>query len=320
MDSKTARLAAIGITVGTLLGLAAVTVPAAADDAAPPATTATTSTTTTPSLASEEVTELRAPSTASASASVVAAFASPTLTVTPRTGLAPGGQTVTVVGRGFDPTRNGGVGVYVVFGPKEPDYATNAETFRSAKWVHPGATPSAGQAPLAADGSFTTTIEVVAGYTTTSGRTIDCRVLGCSVLTMAAHGTPDRSQDAQVAVTFASGGTTAPGTGASSGGGSAPMGTAGPGAPGGSTDGAGTSGAHAVLGSSRARSAGTTSASSGATSTGGPAGSLAQTGTESGPALVVGAGAVLAGAALVVASRRRESGTVRRWPDPTHCS
>jgi LPXTG-motif cell wall-anchored protein len=209
------------------------------------------------------------------------------------------------------------VGVYVVFGPKEADFATNAETFRSAKWIHPGATPSAGQAPLAADGSFTTTIEVVAGYTTSSGRQIDCRVLGCSILTMAAHGVPDRSQDTQASLTFASGGTTVPASPAPSGGGSTPMNVAAS-AAGGSTSGTGTSAGPSVLGASSARQSGTTS--SGASSTGRVTGSLAQTGTESGPPLAVGAGAVLAGAGLVVASRRRESGTVRRWPDRTHCS
>ena len=35
-----------------------------------------------------------------------------------------------MTGSGFDPNANNGFGIYVVFGPKNADYATNAERSR----------------------------------------------------------------------------------------------------------------------------------------------------------------------------------------------
>ena len=64
--------------------------------------------------------------------------------VSPATGVNPAGQTVTVTGSGFDPVRNNGFGVYVVFGPRTADWTTNANAYLAAKWVHSGATASAG--------------------------------------------------------------------------------------------------------------------------------------------------------------------------------
>ena len=46
----------------------------------------------------------------------------------------------------------------------------------------------------AADGSFSTTLEVTSTFTTPAGD-IDCGTTACAVITFAAHGSPDRSQD-----------------------------------------------------------------------------------------------------------------------------
>src|SRR5437868_39306 len=80
--------------------------------------------------------------------------AGPATTVAPATGLNPDGQDLTVRGNGFSATANNGFGVYVVFGPKGDDYATNANAFQASQWVHKGAKPGSGQTLMNADGSF----------------------------------------------------------------------------------------------------------------------------------------------------------------------
>ncbi|MFD0684305.1 hypothetical protein [Actinomadura fibrosa] len=132
--------------------------------------------------------------------------AGPGTTVTPASGLDPGGQDLTVHGSGFSATANNGFGVYVVFGPKNADYATNANAFQASKWVHKGATPSAGQDVMNADGTFDVTLPgVKAQYTDGDGNRVDCLTTQCYVITMAAHGVPDRSQDSFTPVTFTGG-------------------------------------------------------------------------------------------------------------------
>jgi hypothetical protein len=120
------------------------------------------------------------------------------LTVAP-TSFPAGTATLTVTGSGFDTAGNG---VYVVFGPitEAPAYYSDPSIYGAFKWVHVGATESPAEAPLAADGSFSTTLDVTSTFTTPAGD-IDCAVTACAVITFAAHGSPDRSQDVCVAVT-----------------------------------------------------------------------------------------------------------------------
>lgn len=145
------------------------------------------------------------------------------LRVSPTANLAPGGQSVTVSGSGFDAARNNGFGVYVVFGPRRADFHRNANAFASAVWVHRGGS-GGGQARMSAAGTFTVTLTAKAKYTDGDGRAVDCAATGCYVMAFAAHGVPDRSQDAFVPVSFRgsrSSGGTAPG-GTTSGGGPGP--------------------------------------------------------------------------------------------------
>ncbi|TDD35833.1 hypothetical protein E1287_12660 [Actinomadura sp. KC06] len=135
--------------------------------------------------------------------------AGPATTVTPATGADPAGQDLAVQGSGFDPAANGGLGVYVVFGPKVPDYWTNAGAFQASKWVHKN---GAGENKLNADGTFALTLPgVKAKYTDGSGKAVDCLTTQCYVITMAAHGSADRSQDTFTPVTFVGGENPGPG-------------------------------------------------------------------------------------------------------------
>ena len=107
--------------------------------------------------------------------------------------LQSGSTTLTITGSGFLTEGNG---VYVVFGPitPAPGYHADPSIYGAFKWVHAGAGESPVEAPLAADGSFATTLEVTSEFTTPAGD-IDCAVTVCAVITFAAHGSPDRSQD-----------------------------------------------------------------------------------------------------------------------------
>jgi hypothetical protein len=277
-------LAAAGCAVAVAVPAAAQDAPASVDPSAtttsspttstaptatpPPATTttSTTSTTATPTVAT--------PTEPSPLVARDLRAGTPTVRVTPSSGLLPdGGTTITVTGSGFDPVKNNKVGVYVVFGPKDPGtYFSDANRFLAAVWVHPGGgAGGSGQAEMAADGSFTVTLPrpgglpLTATYTDGNGIPVDCRVTGCQVITMAAHGVPDRSQDTFTPVSFAATGGS-PAT-------TAPPGVAGTDAMGAST-GTGT-GASTGGGTSGASPAGSTT--TGAT---GASGSLAQTGAD----------------------------------------
>ncbi|MFI7024012.1 HtaA domain-containing protein [Micromonospora sp. NPDC049900] len=128
--------------------------------------------------------------------------ATPSVTVDPSAALDPEGTSVTVTGSGFDPDANGGVGVYVAFGPKVDNHWTNSRPYKPVKWVHKNASSSAAQVKLAADGTFSTTLDLVPSYTDGNGDTVDCTVTQCYVLTFAAHASSDRSQDTFTPVTF----------------------------------------------------------------------------------------------------------------------
>ena len=124
-------------------------------------------------------------------------------------GPLPGGQnTLVVSGQGF---ATGGNGIYVVFGPvtPAPGYYMDPSLYGSFKWVTPGGAETPATAPLAPDGSFSTTLEVTSLMTTSAGQ-IDCAATPCAVITFAAHGSPDRSQDTCTAVSFTSDGTGSP--------------------------------------------------------------------------------------------------------------
>lgn len=107
--------------------------------------------------------------------------------------LPAGGTTLTVTGQGFATTGNG---IYVVFGPitPAPGYYSDPSLYGAFKWVFVGGTDTPATASLAEDGSFSTTLEVTSPFTTPAGE-VDCSVTTCAVITFAAHGSPDRSQD-----------------------------------------------------------------------------------------------------------------------------
>ena len=123
------------------------------------------------------------------------ASAAPRLQVSPGSGLPRDGATVTVTGSGYNPD---GVGIYVAWCKVVPQYWTSADNCADARWVHTGGA-GAGQAPMSPAGTFSVqlTISPTIGDTSclTAGR--------CSVLSMAAHGSSDRSQDAFASVGFA---------------------------------------------------------------------------------------------------------------------
>jgi hypothetical protein len=125
----------------------------------------------------------------------------PDVSIEPAGPLPAGSVTLTVSGIGFEPAGNG---IYVVFGPvtPAPGYYLDPSIYGSFKWIHAGANESPAEAPLAADGSFGTTLEVVSTFATPAGE-VDCAITACAVITFAAHGSPDRSQDTCTAVSFA---------------------------------------------------------------------------------------------------------------------
>jgi hypothetical protein len=134
------------------------------------------------------------------------------ITVEPTGPLPTGPTTLTVTGTGFSPA---GTGIYVVFGPitPAPGYYLDPSIYGAFKWVHAGASQSPVEAPLAEDGSFALTLDVTSMLPPSTGA-VDCAVTACGVITFAAHGSPDRSQDTCAAVSFVAGAATSPGASA----------------------------------------------------------------------------------------------------------
>ncbi len=135
------------------------------------------------------------------------AASGPAVTVEPTGPLATGAQTLTVSGTGFDAVGNNGNGVYVVFGPitPAPGYYMDPSVYSPGlKWVHPGAASSPAEAVMAADGSFTTTLDIQSSFDNPAGP-VDCAVVACAVITIGAHGSQDRSQDTCTLVPFVAG-------------------------------------------------------------------------------------------------------------------
>jgi hypothetical protein len=142
------------------------------------------------------ISALAAVTMAGSLAAASAANAAPTLTVTPTVNLDPAAPvTLTVTGSGYSGAAGGGTGIYLAFGPKSASgaaFVASQAQLGASKWTHLGATPSAGQATLNADGTFSTTLTVNASY-----GSVNCRVVQCGVITVAAHGDfSDRTQDA----------------------------------------------------------------------------------------------------------------------------
>ena len=131
------------------------------------------------------------------------AASGPSVLVEPVRPLPVGIQTLTVTGSGFDPAGNRGNGIYVVFGPivPAPTYYLDPSIYAAFKWVHPTGQDSSAESPMAADGSFSTTLEVPSSFEGPMG-SIDCTAVPCAVITFGAHGSQDRSQDTCTALTF----------------------------------------------------------------------------------------------------------------------
>jgi hypothetical protein len=127
-----------------------------------------------------------------------------TITIAPATNLCRSSATVTVSGTGFNATSNNAFGIYVVYGPFDPTtYFSDALVYGAAKWVHTGAPNSSGQAPMNLNGSFSTTLTFPAQYTDGHGNSVDCTTTQCRIVTFAAHGVPDRTQDSSAVISFA---------------------------------------------------------------------------------------------------------------------
>jgi hypothetical protein len=129
-----------------------------------------------------------------------AGAAGPSVTVAPSINVARQGTSFVIKGSGFSATANGGLGVYVAFGPKPSlhpaDWFNKIEYYQSAVWVHPGGTGTATNKPMNPNGTFQFTLTNGNGspIQPTYGST-DCTRIQCGVVTMAAHGSSDRSQD-----------------------------------------------------------------------------------------------------------------------------
>ncbi len=119
-----------------------------------------------------------------------------------------GTSTVTVSGRGFDAQARSDTGIYVLFGPitAAPDYYMDPSTYGAFKWVYLGGVDSQATAPMTVDGTFTTTLDIPSDFTASAGP-VDCAAVPCAIITIAAHGAPDRSQDTCAEVQFVTAGT-----------------------------------------------------------------------------------------------------------------
>ncbi|WP_083308444.1 neocarzinostatin apoprotein domain-containing protein [Corynebacterium sp. HMSC064E08] len=149
--------------------------------------------------------------------------------------LNPSGDTIRVEGKGF---KTSGPGIYVGIAQNDQMDVTNADSFGpDTKFV------STSRGNLKSDGSFSVDLPVSAKF-----GTADCMQNACSVYTIAAHGSSDRSQDTATAVSFAGGAAKQDATLPSGGGSSQSAGSASSGTSG-STGSSGTSSTSASSGS-----------------------------------------------------------------------
>lgn len=169
--------------------------------------------------------------------------------------LNPSGDTIRVEGKGF---KTSGPGIYVGIAQNDQMDVTNADSFGpDTQFV------STSRGNLKSDGSFSVDLPVSAKF-----GTADCMQNACSVYTIAAHGSSDRSQDTATAVTFAGGAAKQDATLPSGGGSSQSAGSASSGTSG-STGSSGTS--------STSASSGSSSSNGSSSSTGTPSVSLSTT-------------------------------------------
>lgn len=169
--------------------------------------------------------------------------------------LNPSGDTIRVEGKGF---KTSGPGIYVGIAQNDQMDVTNADSFGpDTQFV------STSRGNLKSDGSFSVDLPVSAKF-----GTADCMQNACSVYTIAAHGSSDRSQDTATAVSFAGGAAKQDATLPSGGGSSQSAGSASSGTSG-STGSSGTS--------STSASSGSSSSNGSSTSTGTPSVSLSTT-------------------------------------------
>lgn len=110
----------------------------------------------------------------------------PQVTASKTTDIAAAGETITVTGSGFS---GAGDGIYVGLVQDDKFSATDAGAWMTTKWLR--STDIVG-------GSWSAAIDVEA---LKNGS--DCLVNTCSIYTVAAHGSTDRSQDTKTPVTFA---------------------------------------------------------------------------------------------------------------------
>ncbi|WP_037272243.1 hypothetical protein [Kibdelosporangium aridum] len=130
-----------------------------------------------------------------------------TLSASNATGLNPAGETITVTGTGYDPSKGYYVALCQV--PDDYHYGENPTPClggngQGGSGVGPSAwvtnTPIGGNptTPIAADGSFTTQIRI-----TQSGTNLDCSVVTCAVVSKRDHlGLGDRSFDVFIPVSW----------------------------------------------------------------------------------------------------------------------
>ncbi|SDD03392.1 hypothetical protein [Rhodococcus tukisamuensis] len=109
----------------------------------------------------------------------------PAVTLSKSTDLTAAGDTVTVSGTGFS---GAGAGLYVGLIQDSKYSATDSTAWMTTQWLKP--------ADITA-GAWTATIDVAA---VVNGS--DCLVNTCSIYTVAAHGSADRTQDTKTPVTF----------------------------------------------------------------------------------------------------------------------
>ena len=172
--------------------------------------------------------------------------------------LNPSGDTIRVEGKGF---KTSGPGIYVGIAQNDQMDVTNADSFGpDTKFV------STSRGNLKSDGSFSVDLPVSAKF-----GTADCMQNACSVYTIAAHGSSDRSQDTATAVSFAGGAAKQDATLPSGGGSSQSAGSASSNA----SSSTGSSGSSSTTGSSGSSSS--SSSNDSRSSTGTPAVSLSTT-------------------------------------------